>query len=253
MDQGLEFTRIPAVDGWDIGIDLQEKLLKKSCGLLPIGPGEMGCFLSHRKAWKEILDQDEDWAFVSEDDVHFCGASEFFRNSRWIPAHAMLIKAETARQRVRLDTTVIARRFGHELRSLQSYHGGSAGYFVSSFGARVLLRQTTDRCDPLDHLLFSKDFGLFDQVNILQLDPAICVQDYLVRTKCRYLQSTLDEDRKESRKTQGMHGKLGGLAKIQRELSRSFIRISQFTFSKLLTILGIRIIKKIGYTGDSQP
>ncbi len=34
-------------------------------------PGEIGCFLSHRKAWQTILDQDLDAAVILEDDVAF--------------------------------------------------------------------------------------------------------------------------------------------------------------------------------------
>ena len=35
----------------------------------PIGPGEYGCFQSHRKAWKMILDEGLDAALILEDDV----------------------------------------------------------------------------------------------------------------------------------------------------------------------------------------
>lgn len=33
-------------------------------------PGEVGCFLSHRRAWQQILDNGLDYALVLEDDVH---------------------------------------------------------------------------------------------------------------------------------------------------------------------------------------
>jgi len=34
-------------------------------------PGEIGCFLSHRKAWQSIVDEDLDAALIFEDDVTF--------------------------------------------------------------------------------------------------------------------------------------------------------------------------------------
>lgn len=34
-----------------------------------IGPGEIGCFLSHRQAWQTMLDEDLDAALIVEDDV----------------------------------------------------------------------------------------------------------------------------------------------------------------------------------------
>lgn len=33
-------------------------------------PGEIGCFLSHRKCWEKIADGPEDYALISEDDLH---------------------------------------------------------------------------------------------------------------------------------------------------------------------------------------
>jgi len=253
IEQGLEFKRIPAVDGRDIDIDMQERLLKRSSGMLPLGPGEMGCFLSHRRAWKEMVSRGDDWAFIAEDDLHFYSASPFFRSPHWIPVNAMLIKAETTRQCVQVDTTVISRPFGHELRNLLSFHGATGGYFVSRCCAEILLEQTSDRCDPVDHILFNKDFGLFDQMNIIQIDPAICVQDRLVMGRHRHsLTSTLDGDRRQS-KMYKAYRKPDGLMKIWRELSRPFVRIFLPVFHKLLTILGIRTFKRIKFAGDINP
>ncbi|MGC1496165.1 MAG: glycosyltransferase family 25 protein [Sulfitobacter sp.] len=35
----------------------------------PIGPGEIGCFLSHRKCWQAIVDGDAPYAMIVEDDL----------------------------------------------------------------------------------------------------------------------------------------------------------------------------------------
>jgi GR25 family glycosyltransferase involved in LPS biosynthesis len=37
----------------------------------PLGRGEIGCFLSHRKAWQTIIDNQLDAALILEDDVTF--------------------------------------------------------------------------------------------------------------------------------------------------------------------------------------
>ncbi len=35
----------------------------------PLSPGELGCFLSHRKCWQKILDAGWDYALIVEDDL----------------------------------------------------------------------------------------------------------------------------------------------------------------------------------------
>jgi glycosyl transferase family 25 len=34
-----------------------------------LGPGEVGCFLSHRRCWQRIVDSDWDYALIVEDDL----------------------------------------------------------------------------------------------------------------------------------------------------------------------------------------
>ena len=35
----------------------------------PLGPGEVGCFLSHRACWQQIVTRDLDYALIAEDDL----------------------------------------------------------------------------------------------------------------------------------------------------------------------------------------
>jgi GR25 family glycosyltransferase involved in LPS biosynthesis len=35
----------------------------------PLGPGEVGCFLSHRQCWKNIIAADAEYALIAEDDL----------------------------------------------------------------------------------------------------------------------------------------------------------------------------------------
>ncbi len=248
---GLEFVRVAAVDGNKLDKDTKATLFARRTGKLPLGPGEMGCFLSHRKVWARILADGVDWSFVAEDDIHFYNASRFFCNSDWLPKHVDLIKAETSRQRIQLHTIVESKPFGHELRRLNSYHFGTAGYFVSRLGAEILLEETVDKCDPLDLVMFHEDFGVTKSLRIFQLDPAICVQDYLFGRPDK-LESLLESDRALRRKEQGLQGKPKGIAKVWRELSRPFIRISNVIMSNVKTMLGLALIKKVKFAGDRR-
>lgn len=67
-----EWIRIPAVNG----SDLDEKIVEQAgrnqslvMSLVKPNAGQVGCFLSHRKAWEIIKEQEEDFAILLEDDI----------------------------------------------------------------------------------------------------------------------------------------------------------------------------------------
>jgi glycosyl transferase family 25 len=66
---GLPFKRISAVDGNLLSADELEKMVDKSW--LEYKKGQIGCYLSHVKFWKEFLESDYEYAVVFEDDVTF--------------------------------------------------------------------------------------------------------------------------------------------------------------------------------------
>lgn len=65
---GIQPIRIDAI----YGKTLENKILKASTTPLNYyfaSPGLIGCFLSHKKAWKTLLTRDDPWALVLEDDA----------------------------------------------------------------------------------------------------------------------------------------------------------------------------------------
>jgi glycosyl transferase family 25 len=250
---GIEPTRVPAVDGRTIDAAEQARLSALKSGRLGLGPGEMACYLSHRKVWAMIRDGQAAWAFVAEDDIHFSAdAGLFFKDDSWLPASGVdIVKAETARQRVRMSTHLAANAFGHKMRVLQSYHGGTAGYFVSRAGAAKLLHLTENVCDALDHVMFHEWIGVVDKLSILQLDPALCIQDYLVEKAASRVgfRSTLDKDRARSSVNAGLKKRPTGLALIKREVSRPFRRLAASLRAMVDNASGAAVVKKIPIRG----
>ena len=221
-------------------------------GYFPLGVGEIACFLSHRRIWKTIINEGVSWGFVAEDDIYFYNAKLFFESDKWIPSNNFfdIIKAETTRHKTELSTKMIAKPHGHKLRKLISMHAGAGGYFVSKRGASILLRETESKCGPVDQILFNNQYGVTQLLNILQLDPAICIQDCF-HAESKGIVSTLDDDRRRSFQKQGMllvNCKPKGLAKVYRELVRPFIKL--YTYVKIL--FGFQIVKKIRYAGDAK-
>ncbi len=64
---------IEAVNGRAVAADLAEILhpgdLHGPKYPFPLSPGEVGCFLSHRRCWQHIVDADWDYALIVEDDL----------------------------------------------------------------------------------------------------------------------------------------------------------------------------------------
>lgn len=64
---------VEAVDGRDpaqmAGVQVLSGTLYKPTYPFALGPGEIGCFLSHRKCWRMIADSEADYALIAEDDL----------------------------------------------------------------------------------------------------------------------------------------------------------------------------------------
>ena len=201
---GLDMVRVPAVDGREMDEAELSRLRGLSSGNSLLSTSEVACFLSHRKIWRSVADGDEDWAFVAEDDIHFSSdAGAFLNSTGWIPANSYLIKAETNLKRQELSRAVLGRPSGHELRELRSNHFCSGGYFLSRDGAARLLAFSDVRCEPVDVILFSPDIGVMREMSVLQLSPAICLQDMFVPGhEGKTLESVIDTARTDRRKSE---------------------------------------------------
>src|SRR6266567_5690573 len=126
---GISFERLPAVDGRDITN-------------LPSGltGGQKGLFLSHRRAWADLVASREEWMAVFEDDVHLSAeASLFLCDDEWLPRDAHVIKIETFLKKTRLGPPRYPAPGGRAIRKLINHHLGTAGYIISREGARRLI------------------------------------------------------------------------------------------------------------------
>ncbi len=206
-------------------------------------PGALGCFLSHRAAWTRIVSCKDKWAFVVEDDAHLSSHSEvLFAGTNWIPENADIVKAETSREMTEVSASAIPARNQYKLRRLKAAHRNTAGYFVNRSTAERLLELTSQRCDPIDELLFNPKLGVSTALTVYQLDPAISVQDKDAPMPMGFEQTIIRDQDPVPRVLMPF-----GPAKIARELTRIHRRKIR---PKLLQWLQISQFKTIPFDGD---
>lgn len=68
---GLQYTRIPAVDGRKVGTDGSIDGIRFKNDFTSMSNSEIGCTLSHLKAIKQAYDQKLDIVLIMEDDISF--------------------------------------------------------------------------------------------------------------------------------------------------------------------------------------
>ena len=243
--EGVDFRRISAVDGSRLDKSTRDRLLSVSSGYLLPSPGQMGCYLSHRKAWIKFLDDGFDCGFISEDDIYLANASCFLQRVEWLPAHFDVIKADTAHQLCEFSTYAHSTYSGHTLRRLKSYHIGTAGYFIARGGAAKLLEATEHLCDAIDDIMFDRRLGVAQSLTIFQLDPAICVQH-------KFAKHARDLNGFGSAIEPGkMLDKPEGIAKVWREVSRPFVRFGYRFERRIRAWRGVSTFKRVEFSGDA--
>ena len=226
---GLDVVRIPAVEGNTISSSEQLRYDSISLDHRVLSPRELGCLMSHLEVWRRIVAAGDPWSFVAEDDLHISkAASQFLAGSGWIPSGIDIVKAETFLDPVTLSNQDINAPGGRTLKGLRSFHAGSAGYFISKDAAKVLLAFAEIHCEPADHFIFWPSGPRKHGLRIAQLDPAICVQDFLLDTGSRKVgfESTMIEERARFWNSDPRSRKLRGVARIPRELRRVAVQMA---------------------------
>lgn len=171
---GLAFTRVPAIDA-EAAPAIAASLGWNTPSLTP---GEVGCALSHRLCWSELVESGEEHCLIFEDDMLLSPhVPAFLRERSFENLDADIIRLETFRTRVVMARRpeVRWRRFG--LHRLYSQHSGTGGYIIARAFARHLLETPYDRDMALDYFMFSPRSAAFARARILQAAPALCIQE----------------------------------------------------------------------------
>lgn len=149
---GIEWKFLDAVDGYALPAmppSYRRAKVKRLQGY-ELTPGEVGCFLSHIKAW-ELCVQNQLTTFVFEDD--------FLVNSNLEDVIDDLLVNADQWNLVRLsgiyetNHEILMQRSGYALVKNLGEPCGTAAYMVQPEAAKILLDNATDIYEPVDHYL----------------------------------------------------------------------------------------------------
>jgi len=174
---GLEFERIPAVDGQTLTEAACQQLTAGSAYRRQLARAEIGCFLSHRHCLRLIAEGDAPWGAVFEDDIVLSpNAGLFLRDADWIPAGTDMIKLDTANTACLVGQSRTHLAAGYQLARLVSRHLCAGGYLISKACAAALYALTESIHMPIDEVYYNPDYGQLRNFNVQQMLPALVVQ-----------------------------------------------------------------------------
>jgi len=148
----LQWTFMNAVDGYalpQMPSSYQKKKVKRLQGY-ELTPGEVGCYLSHIEAWKACV-SNQKITLVFEDDFVLSPQFEIVLNDllsisgEWDLVRLSGIYGTNDSVLVKRDSYSLVRNLGEPC--------GTACYVLNPKGAQILLQNTADIYEPVDHYL----------------------------------------------------------------------------------------------------
>jgi len=154
---GIEIEFIEAIVGKDLSIDNLKACYDSSKRKKYFGrdlmPQEIGCLLSHKKVYEEIVARGLDAAIILEDDVVFeSDFVEAIRGCLEAPVEWDMIRFLSRKKIFKKNYRTIYKpsQSRYELVRIMATPGGAYGYMLSQNGARTLLQHMKKIWLPID-------------------------------------------------------------------------------------------------------
>lgn len=228
----ISFERVEAIDGQCLEVEFIDKINTDPSWPTPT-KAEFGCFMSHRKCWQNLVDSNENFAAIFEDDLFFSkDAAKFLDNTDWIPDGVEIVKIETVNTKTYFDRWFAKSLLGRKIWKTVSFQSGTGAYIISRGLASRLLSETENYMPaPIDHYLFDPAYKPDSGSYTYQLVPAVCAQECIIDPLNAKLGSSIDA-RSVKAMIQAKRGSLSQREKIIRELSKGFFKLKKFPFRK---------------------
>ena len=226
---GVKYKIIPAVKGKDwmesTGIKPFSTILHKY-----LSPGEVGCYLSHKKAWKEIMNSSKKFGVVLEDDAVFGDELlDFLEQLNNSSLDFDIIHVENVVKNnqsfltssdscVSFEQTKIYRLFSPSI--------ATGVMIVSKAGAQKLLHLTDSMYEPADEIVFNIYSSIRPKLIIYQTQKVLAWQNFQLSPEVQKLIPQGISKGKVNRKTASaaLHGIKKLFKKINYLFSTTLIR-----------------------------
>ena len=175
---GVSFERIAAIDGATLSAEELEPFRPGTANPNEWRAGEVGCFLSHRKAWRRVATSDDRFAAIFEDDIHLSAdLGALLASSDWIPADADIVRLEAFSPMRLVAGRAIPGLAGRKIHRALSGTAGAAGYILAKQAAASLCKTERAHYAAADAFLFKpKNSPVARRLRRYQVVPAVCVQ-----------------------------------------------------------------------------
>ena len=140
--------------------------------------GEIGCFLSHKKAWKRLIESGERWACIVEDDVIFSDrAPKYLLSEDWIPQQIEIAQIHSLKrsQEFYIKREIIPLQHAELLSPVHPYPVGCQAYIISRETAIDAIQNSKKVAWPVDEFLFSFRTQFARQHKTVRLNPSIAL------------------------------------------------------------------------------
>lgn len=155
---GLSFERVSAVDGSTLSME-DLSIVNAPNWRYPytLSKGEIGCFLSHKKCWTKLLESDEEWALILEDDCVFSSkAHQYLATTDWIPKNCLAVQLNIIHARDSMySNEMLPIINSNSLISIrESSPCGAYAYLLHREAAKVALDLSKTLDAPVDNFLW---------------------------------------------------------------------------------------------------
>ena len=168
---GINYERVEAINGKLLPQEIKKEITypynhfdTRVRFTRELTDGEIGCFLSHRACWAKLVDSNENFALIMEDDIEISKlATKYLLNSNWIPSSVDICQLSCleASQKGRIkDKTLYIDETISLVAPLYPIPLGCQCYLISKQAATKALSLSEKLPCPVDDFLFSPWFSM---------------------------------------------------------------------------------------------